>query len=74
MLLLEDLINQFVLLKKDKPSNVNELLDFIQRGYIQGEFSIVEYRRLFHELHTRGAEKPDYLFDDLQTFKTSIEA
>jgi hypothetical protein len=64
-MLLEDLINQFVLMKKEKPSNVNDLLDFIQRGYVQGELSIMEYRRLFLELHTRGAEKPKYLSEEI---------
>ncbi|GAB7387455.1 hypothetical protein BSNK01_12920 [Bacillaceae bacterium] len=60
MMTLEELIKRFVLVKQEKPSNVNELLDFIQCRYLRGELSIVEYRNLLRELSARGAEKPEY--------------
>ncbi|WP_102346463.1 YppF family protein [Bacillus sp. Marseille-P3661] len=52
---LETLIKQYVEVKKDHPTNVNDLLDFLKRGYIQGTLSFAEYRRLMHELEQRGA-------------------
>ncbi|WP_047151778.1 YppF family protein [Aneurinibacillus tyrosinisolvens] len=59
---IESLISQFVQVKQDKPSNAHELLDFVQRSYINGELSIVQYRNLFRELTVRGAEKPEYFY------------
>jgi hypothetical protein len=55
---LDHLINQFIEVKDDAPTHVNELLDFLQRGYIQGDLSIVQYRDLYRQLNERGAEKP----------------
>lgn len=67
--MLENLIHKFIQSKKDKPSNVNELLDFLQRVYVEGVISIVEYRDIFRELNERGAVKPSYddEFKDLQS-------
>ncbi|WP_394231679.1 YppF family protein [Niallia oryzisoli] len=59
-MLLENLIYRYTLEKKRKPSHVNELLDYLQKGYIYGEFSIVEYKQLFSELNERNAEKPQF--------------
>lgn len=59
-MLVEGLINRFKLAKKRNPSHVNELLDYIQRCYIYGELSIVEYKKLFFELDKRNAEKPSF--------------
>jgi hypothetical protein len=58
--LLEDLIIKFILCRKYTPSNVNDLLDFLQKEYVHGEISIDEYRNLFRELNARGAVKPSY--------------
>lgn len=60
---LETLIHHFIQVKEVKPSNINELLDFIQRSYINGELSLAQYRVLFKGLHERGAEKPIYFID-----------
>lgn len=61
---LEHLINRFIQVKNIQPSTADELLDFVQRSYIHGDLSIVQYRDLFRELNLRGANKPDSL--DLQ--------
>jgi YppF-like protein len=60
-MILEDLIHQFILIKKRMPSHANELLDYIQKGYICGELSINEYKELFFELKKRKAKKPIFL-------------
>ena len=57
-MIVQDLINRYKLVKGQNPSHVNELLDYIQKSYIQGELSIVEYKKLFFELDKRNAEKP----------------
>jgi hypothetical protein len=56
---LEHLISEFIQVKNIQPSTANELLDFVQRRYIHGELSIVQYRNLFRELSARGAKKPN---------------
>jgi YppF-like protein len=61
-MLVEDLINRFVLVKKRNPLHANELLDYIQKSYIYGELSIVEYKKLFFELDKRDAKKPRSFF------------
>ncbi|USK72319.1 YppF family protein [Peribacillus asahii] len=58
-ILVEDLIQQFKLVKDKNPLDVNELLDYIQKSYIDGELCIVEYKKLFFELDKRGAQKPE---------------
>jgi hypothetical protein len=59
-MLVEGLIHHFKLVKQRNPLHVNELLDYIQKGYISGELSIVEYKKLFFELDKRNAEKPSF--------------
>lgn len=59
-MLVEKLIHHFKMVKKRNPSHVNELLDYIQKCYIYGELSIVEYKKLFFELDKRNAEKPSF--------------
>ncbi|WP_028390393.1 YppF family protein [Bacillus cihuensis] len=66
-MLVEDLIHRFQLAKKQPPLHVNELLDFIQKSYIYGEFSIVEYKKHFFELNKLGAEKPMSLFEKIRS-------
>lgn len=60
--MLENLILHFQKVKNYTPSNVNELLDYVQSLYIYGELSIVEYKKLFSELYELHAEKPSYYF------------
>lgn len=71
-MLLEDLTNRFEQVKKRNPLHANELLDYIQRSYIHGEISIVEYKNLFCELDKRGAKKPYAFFEKIET--TDVEA
>jgi hypothetical protein len=56
--MLEELIHRFQLEKNQPPLHANELLDYVQKRYIQREISIVEYKVLFNELNKRNAEKP----------------
>jgi len=57
-MLFEELIHRFKLEKQQTPIHANELLDYIQKSYIQSELTIVEYKKLFSELVNRNAEKP----------------
>ena len=57
--MLEELKNRFEQVKKRNPIHVNELLDYLQKSYIYGELSIVEYKNLFFELDQLKAEKPN---------------
>jgi CRISPR/Cas system-associated endoribonuclease Cas2 len=61
-MLLEELVHRFELAKNQKPEHVNELLDYIQKSYLYGELSIVEYKKIFFELDKLGAEKPNSFF------------
>lgn len=56
--MLDKLIQQFMIEKNQSPLHANELLDYLQKRYIQREISIVEYKRLYHELNKQNAEKP----------------
>jgi hypothetical protein len=60
--LIEDFAQRFKQVKEQQPTHVNELLDFVQKYYLLGEISIVEYKQLFCELDKRNAEKPDSYF------------
>lgn len=57
--MLEELTNRFELVKKRNPLHINELLDYLQKSYIYGELSIVEYKKIFGELDKLKAEKPE---------------
>ena len=58
LMLMEVLIDRFKTVKNTEPLHANELLDFIQRDYINQEISIVEYKKMFFELDQLKAEKP----------------
>jgi hypothetical protein len=58
LLLLENSIHRFEIEKNRKPLHVNEILDYVQKCYLFGEISIVEYKQLFCELDKLQAEKP----------------
>ena len=57
--MLEVLVQRFESVNKRKPSHVNELLDYVQKCYIQGELTITEYKGYFSELDKQNAEKPE---------------
>jgi hypothetical protein len=57
-IMLDTLIHNFIHCKKENPSNANELLDFLQKEYVHGAISIVDYRNIFRKLTIRGAVKP----------------
>jgi hypothetical protein len=58
--MLAELIRKFELVKDRTPSHVNELLDYLQKSYIFGELTIVEYKKIFFELDQLKAEKPSH--------------
>lgn len=55
---IENLIYQFKEEKNYEPSHANDLLDYIQKCYIEEKLSIIEYKELFRELDKMQAEKP----------------
>ncbi|KAA9014215.1 YppF family protein [Niallia endozanthoxylica] len=57
--MLEELKSHFEKVKNRNPLHVNELLDHIQRRYIHGELSIVEYKQFYSVLDKLNAQKPD---------------
>ena len=57
--MLAELTRKFELVKERTPLHVNELLDYLQKSYIFGELSIVEYKKIFFELDQLKAEKPN---------------
>ena len=66
-MLVEELAHDFTNVKNYTPSHVNELLDFLQKRYIYGEISIIEYKKIFFELDKLKAEKPnDFIIDSKQ--------
>jgi hypothetical protein len=67
-MLVEELTEQFKNVKNCTPSHVNELLDYLQKRYISGELSIVEYKKIFSELHKLNAEKPSEFFIKIKPF------
>ena len=58
--MLAELTRKFELVKERTPLHVNELLDYLQKSYIFGELSIVEYKKIFFELDQLKAEKPNH--------------
>ena len=58
--MLTELTKKFEQVKDRGPSHVNELLDYLQKSYIFGELTIVEYKKIFFELDQLKAEKPSH--------------
>ncbi|WP_428909569.1 YppF family protein [Niallia sp. Krafla_26] len=56
--MLKELTKRFESVKQRNPLHVNELLDYLQRSYVYGELSIVEYKNFYRELDQLNAEKP----------------
>ncbi len=68
-MLLQDFIYQFILIKKRVPLHVNELLDYLQKSYVCGELSAMDYKNLFLELNKRGVEKVGtFILENILTF------
>lgn len=57
-MLLNELIHLFISEKEYRPFHSNDLLDFLQKKYIQEELSIAQYKKLYSELDKLKAEKP----------------
>ncbi|KAA9028429.1 YppF family protein [Niallia endozanthoxylica] len=59
---IENLIYQFTQEKNYNPSHANDLLDYVQKCYIEEKLSLAEYKYLFSELDKMKAEKPHSYF------------
>lgn len=70
-MLIDQLIQHFTKAKNCTPSHANELLDYLQKCYIYGDLSIVEYKNLFAELTKLDAEKPSEFF--IKTIQVNTE-
>jgi hypothetical protein len=54
---------KFLQIRDYLTDDVNELLDFTKKEYIQNRISIIEYRNLVRELEKLGAKFPDIFID-----------
>ena len=70
--LVENLISRFKLVKNRNPLHANELLDYVQKCYIEEEITIVEYKKLYCELDRQKAEKPQSYMIKLTSFENMI--
>ncbi|KAA9026089.1 YppF family protein [Niallia endozanthoxylica] len=55
---------KFLQIRDYFPDDVNELLDFTKKEYVQNKISIIEYRNLVRELEKLGAKFPDIFIDN----------
>ncbi|WP_088069135.1 YppF family protein [Gottfriedia luciferensis] len=55
---LQELKNKFISSKSFEPTDLNQLMDFLQQNYLNGEVTIQHYRQLIKELELFGACKP----------------
>ncbi|WML45072.1 YppF family protein [Neobacillus sp. PS3-40] len=60
-----ELKSLFIQSRDCTPDNVNELMDFAKKAYIQNEITIKEYRLLVRDLEAHGAINPDITDDSL---------
>ncbi len=56
--MIAELTKRYQQVKKCAPLHVNELLDYLQKSYVNGELSIIEYKNIYRELDRQNAEKP----------------
>lgn len=57
---ISELKNRFIQNKDYSTDDVNELLDFAKKSYIQNDINIREYSLLIRDLEAKGAIIPDY--------------
>ncbi len=63
-MLVQELRNIFIAVKKYEPMDNNDLLDFARNLYLLGKITILEYRNIIRLLEKEGASKPVYTFED----------
>lgn len=73
LLLVEELVHHFTKARNYAPAHINELLDYLQKCYIDGELSIVEYKQLFSDLTKLNAEKPSDFFINAKQMNLDFE-
>lgn len=57
---IRDLKSRFSQSREYTTDDVNALMDFAKKAYIQNEISITDYRKLVLELENKGAVLPAY--------------
>jgi len=57
---IRELKSKFIQSRAYSTEDVNALMDFAKKAYIQNEIDIKEYRLLVRELETQGAVIPDH--------------
>jgi hypothetical protein len=72
-MLMKELVQHFTNVRNYSPSHVNEILDYLQKCYIFGELSIVDYKNLFSELNKLNAEKPSEYFIKPKQYNLEFE-
>lgn len=55
---------KFLQIRDYLTDDVNELLDFTKKEYVQNKISIIEYRDLVRELERLGAKFPDIFINN----------
>ncbi|WP_338451832.1 YppF family protein [Niallia oryzisoli] len=55
---------KFLQIRDYLTDDVNELLDFTKKEYVQNKISIIEYRDLVRELEKLGAKFPDIFINN----------
>ncbi|MFJ5715770.1 YppF family protein [Neobacillus sp. NPDC093127] len=56
---IHELKSKFIQCRDYNTDDVNALMDFAKKAYIQNEISIKEYRQLVRELENQGAVIPE---------------
>jgi cell division septum initiation protein DivIVA len=56
---IHELKSKFIQSRDYNTDDVNALMDFAKKAYIQNEINIKEYRQLVRELETQGAVIPE---------------
>ncbi|MEH7108583.1 MULTISPECIES: YppF family protein [Bacillaceae] len=60
-----DLKTRFIQSRDYSTDDVNTLMDFAKKAYIQNEINIKEYSHLVRELEELGAVMPDHIENSL---------
>ena len=58
-MILNELKEKFLQLKKYEPVDNNELLDFVKHLYVKNQITIIDYRNFVRELEMIGAYNPE---------------
>ncbi|MBC5636673.1 YppF family protein [Ornithinibacillus hominis] len=54
-MLINELVSDYEMERKESPKTLNDILDYYQKKYIAGEIDIRFYRDVYNYLHQQGA-------------------